>query len=256
MNRGLVDLDELRRRFANGETSLVGNTSYCFVDGDKIIKVYGRKHEKGIYIPVERDKVIDLSCYKSDVIVFPDEYFVENGLPAGEISDYINNKNILESFNEEALLSIMINRLDPVIREIMLYKFLKMNDLCGSNILFSNELGYHIIDTTPWELAIDASKNNLNNLNKYLIETVKDNLELPVKYSNFFNKIDPIFYKNTAKFGKPGLELQKNIVLLTKLKFDFINLITAFMEAYRVYNGTDANTLGDVKEFVKVLKKG
>ena len=67
-NRGLVNLDELRRRFANGEDVLAGLTSYCFVDGDKIIKVYGKKYEKGIYIPVERDKVIDLSCYKSNII--------------------------------------------------------------------------------------------------------------------------------------------------------------------------------------------
>ena len=132
-----------------------------------------------------------------------------------------------------------------------------MKDLCSVNILYSNELGFHIIDTTEWKIfGGDASKINMRRLNSSTISAIVEYLEIPITYSKYYNKInDDKFYDNMAKYGSSGKRLQENIQLLMNDKYRFIGLLYAFMDTYREYASKEAKTLEDVKELVKVLKK-
>lgn len=256
MNRGLVNLVELRKRFANGEYDFIGNTAYCFHIGDKIVKVYGTKKDKYEFVCIDPKKVCDFSMYKADTIVFPEEYIKENGLPAGEVSNYVNSKKITESFNDDASLLGMIDGYTPLVKDILSFPEIRMNDLGSENILYSNELRYHIIDSTPWEKELNATDFNLFYLNMSLVSTLLENLEMPVKYSKLFNKIDSKFYNNIGKFGTPGKDLQKYLKLIVYRQYDYIGFISSLMEMYQRYTKEDANKLKEIKEFVKVLKKG
>lgn len=251
MNRGLVNLVKLRKNFDKADFKQ-GKSSYCFIDGNRIIKVYAQKYEDDFF-PSE---VCNFSKYKSDTIVFPTEYIYENGHIVGEISTYIKSQNITHSFDKEANLDKMINGYDLVLQDIYTYTNIDMVDLCSVNILYSNELGFHIIDTTEWKIVDDAHLINLHRFNSSLISEIVEFAETPISYSKYYSKIDDDFYNNMVKFGKAGKELQDSMKLLMHNRFNFQKLIYAYMDMYRTYSGKDAKTLEDVKELTKVLKKG
>ncbi len=251
MNTGLlVNLKELRRNFAKADFKY-GKSSYCFINGDYIVKVYARK--KYGYYP---ENVCDFSKNEAKTIVFPRMYIRENGSIVAEVSKYINNDDIINSFNADAKLNVIVKGFDLVVEDFYTYQEIRMDDLCSANILFSNELGFHIIDTTDWKERVGSLNYNLARFNMALISVINDYLEIPVVYSVSYNKIDQDFYQNMAKFGNPGLRLQACMTLIMNNRFDFLRLLYALMDGYRVYSKQDAKTLGDVKEFVKVLRKG
>ena len=103
MNRGLVNLKELRENFDKADFKQ-GKSSYCFINGDEIIKIYAKKFGEN-YIPKD---VCDLSKFSADTIVFPKEYIYENGKIVGEISKYIKSKSINESFNK--ITNLILNK--------------------------------------------------------------------------------------------------------------------------------------------------
>ena len=256
MNRGLVNLDELRKRFANGEYDFIGNTAYCFLEGNKVIKVYANKKDKSMheFVYVDPKNICDLSRYEAETIVFPDEYIYEKKLPAAEVSTYQECKKISEAFTDETSVVEITDNFGYVDRDVRSFPNIVMNDLCWENILYSSKLGYRIIDTTPWELANGACSFNINTLNRIVTNTVIKKLEIPE--NNIFNKTSRMFYRNLNKFGNPGQRLKDNLRLILHDQYNFIDFITFLNDAYRVYSSTDAKTLGDVKEFVKVIKKG
>ena len=67
MNKGLVDLKSLRKDILKADFR--GKSAFCFVDGDKLIKIYARKTDRG-YIYLDTDKINDFSKYSADTIVF------------------------------------------------------------------------------------------------------------------------------------------------------------------------------------------
>ena len=250
MNRGLVNLEELRNNFSKADFKF-GKNSYCFIMGNKIIKLYAKKYD--LDMP---KNVCDLSKFKADTIVFPKKYIYENGVIVGEISEYINSNDITYSFDENANLEKIIEGFELVVQDIYTYSNLDMIDLCSVNILYSNESGFHIIDTTEWKISDDAHKLNMRRLNSSTIGAFVEYLEISIKYSKYYNEIDDNFYNNMAKYGKEGKRLQDNMKLLMNDKYRFIELLYAFMGTYREYASQDAKTLKDVKELTKVLKKG
>ena len=252
MNRGLVNLEELRKNFDKADFTN-GKCSYCFIQDNKIIKIYANKY--GVNC-IEPSRVCDFSKFKADTIIFPFKYIKENGVIVGEISNYIKNKDIIHSFNGKADLNKMIKGFELVIQDMYTYANIDMKDLCSVNILYSNELGFHIIDTTEWQIVDNALKLNIHRFNSSLIGEVVDYSDIPVVYSKYYNRIDNRFYENMAKFGKSGLKLQENMKLLMNNQFNFLNLLYAYMEIYRIYASREAETLEDIKELTKVLKKG
>lgn len=251
MNRGLVNLEELRKNFDKADFKK-GKSSYCFIDGDKVIKIYTVKFGEN-FIP---KKVCDFSKLSADTIVFPEEYIYENGKIVGEISKYIKSKPISESFNEEAHLDAIIKGYDLVINDLYLYDNINMIDLCSVNILFSNKNGFHLIDTTEWQFQDNALRHNIYYFNMGLVDELIEYSEIPIVYGKYYSKMDDIFCDNVEKYGKYGDALKESIYELMSNKYNFIKFLIAYMNTYRIHYGEDAKTLEDIKEFTKVLKKG
>ena len=249
MNLGLkVDLNNLRKNFDKADFKH-GKSSYCFIIGEYIVKVYARKKD-GVY----PENVCNFSKYEANTIVYPLMYIKDKGVIAAEVSKVINSKDITESFNDDASLDVISNSFDIVVNDLYTYSDIRMNDLCSANILFSNELGFHIIDTTEWEEKTGSLNYNLRRLNMALISVFKDNLEIPIIYSLYYNKIDDNFYQNMTQFGNPGKRLQESMDLIMNDRFNFLKLLYALIDVYRVYSGNDPKSLGDVKKIVKVLR--
>lgn len=257
MNRGLVDLRELRRNILKAD--FYGDTAYCFVRGNKIIKVYAKQGDKGSFTYLNPRTICDFSMYKADTIVFPDEYILENGFKAAEIADYIKNKSLYDMFHEEnaeIIIDPFISGYEKVINDFMTYYNILMNDLCSVNILYSNELGYHVIDTTPWKLVDDAHKTNIKRLNEVLIRALIDYFKIPVICGKYYNEIDDNYYDNLSKYGNAGIRLQENMKLLMNDKYRFLDFVFSYMAVYRVHYSEEAKTIDELKEFTKILKKG
>ena len=254
MNRGLVNLKELRQNIDKAD--FCGTTAYCFVKDDKIIKVYARNGDKDFFPLNDDRKICDLSQFVADTIIFPQSYIYEKGRIVGEILKYVKDKSIDKSFNDVANIKSIIDNYELLRNDIQLYSNIDMVDLCFVNILYSNSNGFHLIDTTEWIITDNALKNNIERLDSSLIDVMNDYLEIPITYSKYYNKIDQVFVKNVSKYGNAGKRLQNNMDLLMKRKYNFLNMMFAYIDMYRIYCGKDVETLKDIKEFTKVLKKG
>ena len=252
MNRGLVNLEELRKN--RDHADFRGSRAYCFVDGNKIIKIYSTKDDDD-YIPVDVNELEDLSCYKADTIIFPDKYIYENGEKVGEILKYVKDKSIDNSI-KIAKVNKMITSYEKVIGDIELYSNLDMVDLCYVNILYSNRSGFHIIDTTEWKISDNNLKENMYRFNSSLIRVLVNYLEIPITYSKYYNKIDNEYFENIKKYGIQGRKLSNNLLRLMDGHYDFLGLLYAYMDACRIYRDKDVETVKEMKEFTKVLKKG
>ena len=253
MEKGLVDLAELRSNMSSANYE--GKSSYGFKMGNKFIKVYIRKSDKGFFTPPDVDNIVDFSKFEAKTIVFPDEYIYEDGKKAGEISKFVNGKRLDENV-DFIIIDRMIKSYEDVIADLYLYDFIDMIDLCYVNIIYSNRSGFHIIDTTDWKFRDNSLKLNIRRLNSCLIDAIVEDLLIPITYSKYYSKIDEIFYNNMAKYGNGGKRLQKEMNLLMNNEYRFLDFLYAYQEVYRIHYGEDANTLKDVKEFTKVLKKG
>ena len=250
MNMGLVDLKKFRENIDKADFR--GKSAYCFIQGDKIIKIYAIMDEWN-FIPVDPSKVCDLSVFEADTIVFPDAYIYEEGKKVGEILQYIKNKSVDKSFNDDTIISKVMDSYDQVLGDLLLYFNLDMVDLCQVNILYSNKDGFHIIDTTEWNITNKLCNNNLRRFNSSLIRVLTDYLEIPIIYSRYYNKIDNNYSEAIKKFGH---QLPDSLMQLMNGHYDFLNLLYAYMGASKIYYGKDVETLKDIKEFTKVLKKG
>ena len=251
MDRGLVNLSELRNSFDKADFKQ-GKSSYCFIRGDKVIKIYAKKNGDN-FIP---SQICDLSKFKADTIVFPLEYIYEKEKIVGEISQYIKSNAISESFNENANINSIIEGYDLVVNDMYLYNNINMNDLCSVNILYSNKDGFHLIDTTEWNFDNDALRHNLYYFNMSLIDEIIDYIEMPIHCSKYYNKVSDIFLENIDKYGRQGNELKACIYMLMSNKYNFIKFLLSYINIYRIHYGSDAKTLEDIKELTKVLKKG
>ena len=254
MNKGLVDLAELRKR--KNQADYEGKSSYCFKVGNKVLKIYARKEDKGFFIPLDTSKISDFSMFSADTIAFPEKYFYENGIKAGEIIPYINGKRLDNAINNGVIINFMINSYEKVIEDLFLYSNINMKDLCYVNILYSNRNGFHIIDTTEWIFEDNCMKKNKYFFDLSIINILNEYLLIPYCQHGGVLKIDNDFLNNMNKYGHAGIKLADNFILIDENKYDFLSFIFAYLDVYRIHYGEDAKTLKDVKELTKVLKKG
>ena len=254
MEKGLVDLASLRK--LKNDADFRGKSAFCFVKGDKIIKVYASKSDKG-YIPLDRNSICDFSKYESNTIVFPDEYIYENGRKAGEILRYIEKTSIYNSLADNLDIYKFMEHYDMAIGDIIIYSNILMYDLGRVNILYSPIDGFNIIDTTEWE--INKSDNNRDNIGRFSSSIIKSLLDyLDLNAINYYNypMIDQKIKEFISKFGDAGKEFYRVIFNCMQERFNFIRFINAYMNLYQKYYSTDLKTLSDMKELTKVIKKG
>ena len=134
-NEGLVDLNMLRslKRKANFH----GKSAYCFIQGNKIIKIYA---SDDMYDKLDGKCIPDLSKYHKKTIIFPNKYIYEDGIKAGEIMDYIPDKSLYDLMYDNILVNLFMKNYDVALRDIRKYSNILMMDLCSVNILYSNDI--------------------------------------------------------------------------------------------------------------------
>ena len=253
-DKGLVDLANLRENIKKADFE--GKSSFCFHFGDKLVKVYARKADKGFYLPPDVSKIVDFTGFFADTINFPLEYIYENGKKAGEILSFVNSKSLHLALTDNIRVDKLIVNYEGVLSDLNIYRNIDMIDLCFVNILYSNRNGFTIIDTTDWNLVEDALKINIHRLNSSIIGVLVRNMDIPYCICRGYICVDSLFLDNLKKYGHAGLELIDSLNSLSEDKYNFLKMIFSYLDIYHIHYNKDANTLKDVKELTKILKKG
>ena len=253
-NKGLVDLTVLRS--LKDKADFHGKSSYCFLQGDKIIKIYASDNDDR-YKTLDGKSIPDLSKYHNKTIIFPDSYIYENGVKTGEIMDYISDKSIYYVVFDDVIINSFLKNYDIAIKDISKYPNILMNDLCSVNILYSDNKGFHIIDTSEWKLFDrNTSYRNTKRFNEQIISSLFEYVEMPVNYRGDYPIFDEKFKENTLRFGYLGKELFNIIECNAHETYDIKELLYAYKALYESYRDKEIKTLSDVKELTKKLKKG
>ena len=252
-DKGLVDLAKLRSM--RNRTKMRGKNAYCFVIDNKLIKIYASVDDWNFGY-LDGNLVTDLSMFKADTIVFPDEYIYENGVKCGEIQEYIKDESMLLSFNSQTKIKPLIENYEYVINDLMTFSNLIMNDLCGVNTLYSQKNGFYIIDTTEWELGKNTSKANIYRFNLLVVNEIFRYIDMPIAYNGHFYLNNPNICKNCIKFGNVGINFYKLLIENVENRYNFIDFIYAYIALYRKYCNQEMKTFKEMDEFTKVLKKG
>lgn len=253
-NEGLVDLEYLRKKKRYAD--FCGTSAFCFIRGNKIIKIYDEKSYMRA-IPFDRNSVQDFSMYKDDTIIFPDEYIYENGIKAGEIMDYIKNESIIFSLDDDTLIRPFINNYENSYDDILIYDNILMCDLCSANILYSNELGFHIIDTSEWKYSDNNTSSwNIHRFNNYIIKRFLEYLEIVIEYQGNNAMLCNDLKNNLLKYGTVGKNLCNVLEHNINHKPNVLDFIYAYMDFYQNYYNFGLRSLKDMKDLTKVLRIG
>ena len=131
-----------------------------------------------------------------------------------------------------------------------------MNGLCFANILYSNDKGFHIINTSEWQFGQYTSIYNKFNFDDAVVRKIIGFLDIPVDYHNNHSSIDEKFANNCMKYGDLGNNFLNALELNLNRKYRFLDLMYLYKELYEKHYGEELKTLDDVKKYTKVLKKG
>ena len=242
----LVDYEKLLNLF-DVDKDLFGSQGFCLVKGKKIFKIY--------FNPCEN--VCDLSNYKSKKISFPIHYlYNQNNLSSnmcvGEIMPYYNKKQITWSLNEKTIIDLLVKHYFELRKEIDKFPEILMDDLCTANILYNDENGFSIIDTTTWD--VDKNKD-FSQYNKMLFdfevcERIVDGI------LNIMPKTitDYEFYHNIKKYGSLGISLFNALESTLNDKYELLNILNLLQEIANKYSLEPIKTLGDAQNYIKKLK--
>lgn len=250
MNRGLVDLakyeDLIELKKENDDYSLRGVEGCCFIENDKIIKIYD----------IINTNNCDLSHFKSKRISFPIYYIVKNDHVYGEVMPYFNAKSIDTSINLDSIINDLINHYNVICQEIKKFSHILMLELVYPNILYDEKKGFYLIDTTKWYLNngenINYRKKNISCLDRSLFLIIqelicenKPNEEL-TDIKNYYEKI-----KKSA-IGKKFLKLYE--LGLREIEFHFLELMEAYKKIVQIYYNDELKTINDMKKYTKIMK--
>ena len=237
---------EIRRKIMINDDSLSGCTAYCFIENDKIIKIYK--------YPFSDLDVDDLSSCVSERISFPYEYIKKRRYYLGEVLPYFNVNNIMESIQNNCNIDKMMNHYNIIVKEIKKYPNIIMHDLSVPNILYDDVNGFFLIDVTFWKKI----KDNVYNSFVYNLNSLNDSLTFAFYDFLFMNGYDLIMGNNEIEEMIKkilGLEFYELYLKGRKRTYDFPKLMEMYREIMvKKYNILINNT-EDMKKSIKILKK-
>lgn len=253
MEKGLVELSEYRKK--KNIADFHGKSAYCFLIGNKIIKIYANNNDQ-FYMSLDRNKINDLSSFKSNLILFPLEYLYENGRIEGEISKFIPDKSLENgALNDRTMILPLLRHYREIINEIKKFNELDMIDLCTSNVCYSGKNGFHIYDTTEWQFTDRMDNNNVRRFDFQLFNQLLDYLNFPSFFHDFINT--RIMYNVIrGKYGKIGSDFLDTIQYNLMDDYHIEDFLILYMEMYKIYYNSEMKTLGQMKKYTKILKKG
>ena len=250
MEKGLVDLDIYREN--KEKANFRGKSAYCFLLGENILKVYAESDDFE-YMGLDRSKIVDLSHYKSKLIVFPTKYIYENGVIAGEVSRYISDRALdNNAFDNDVKVLELLRNYRDAINELKKFKQIDMCDLCTCNIAYSDESGFHIYDTTEWQHG--TGDYNIHRFDSAVFRVLIDYLCFP-SYLHELIRTDIPYNVLKGYYGKLGKDFFDVITDNLMEKYcieDFLNL---YCEMYQRYYNSEMTTLNEMKNYTKILKK-
>lgn len=240
----MVDIGKYKKQIKikqqNYDNSLSGCTGYCFIEGNKIIKIYNRSYALS--------EVDNMSSYSSSRISFPIEYIKRMNRYYGEIMPYYNVSNILESFKIKCDIDKLISNYFIIVNEMRKFPEIMMNDLSYPNILYDEEKGFYLIDITNWKIkkelkSFDLSKINIGELNDSIISC--------------FSELVSGEWCEDMWFLKVLDEKKENLYLNYKSirYYDFIKIMDLYREKILKRYNIDIKNIEDIKKSVKILKK-
>lgn len=226
-------------------TTLDGSDARCFIDKDKIFKLYKRTK------PI--NSITDFSSYKSDSIAFPLYYlddFIKDFI-AGEVMNYFNKQRLYQSLhNGQTNIDKLVANYGKLRHDIKKFPEIYMNDLFSGNILY-DETGFTLVDTTKWN--VDEKKDyayaNISVVANEIMEIiVEDYMELN---GFILEKIKP----NFLKYGEMGADLY-NLLSMTSYNGDsLLEILDLYRELVFRVLGVKIETLDDIYNNQGVFKR-
>ena len=249
MKKGLVDLERYNRiieiKRENDDYTLRGAQGFCFIEKDKIVKIYNDLNEN-------KDRLND---YSSERISFPYYYIEKNDDVYGEVMPYFEAKDVGMSLTNDSLVSNLINHYKQIRKEVIKYSNISMLDLSYPNILYDEEKGFYLIDTTSWFKWNDEKRNrlfNLKNLDKGISVIL---YSLIFEHETRKELRDIVDYYKQIKNFPMGRELLKLMEMnLEGYETRFLELMEAYREIVKIYYNDEVKTLEDVKKYTKIMK--
>ena len=242
---GLVDLvksDISYKKYFDSTSYLRGYEGKCFIEGDKILKFY--------FFSKEKKDFVDLSIYHSPYISFPINYFEFFDKIVGEEMPYFRKDCIKNSIGEETNYNLLKKNYLNIMKELVKFKEIYMQDLCYVNVLY-DETGFNIIDTTQWDLRINKNRSFESNeslFNESLLKIISSVIDL-----NEYD-IEWSFKNAMLKRGQVGIDLL-NLIKNGRRDTAYLN------EMFELYAflcnkeyGKEIKTLEDAKKYAKMLK--
>lgn len=251
--RGQVNLNYYQQKMKEIEEydldyDLRGRTGVCFQRGKEIIKLY--------YRPIIEEIKCDMSKYHSSNIGFPKYYIKKESKYYAEIMDYYPYKMIFYAFDEKNnKIDLLIKNYKLIYEEICKFPNIYMKDLdFFGNILYDEQKGFHLIDTTDWidEEWSCTETINARMINKALFNAIKlylygdiDDMEFSHDISSLYNGI------RTTNRGKELLEVLQGTLNNT---YDFIAFLNAYKEVIKESYNNSIETTEEMKKYIKIMK--
>ena len=153
MNRGLVDLEKYEQailvRKKNGDLNLRVCQGNCFIEGNEVVKIYNHINQNASYL---------CDCV-FERISFPYYYIEKNGNIHGEIMPYFDVKGLIYVLKDNCILDVLVRYYKVICEEICKFANIFMIDLSYSNVLYDEEKGFYLVDTTSW--FVDKKDNDI-----------------------------------------------------------------------------------------------
>ena len=150
----------------------------------------------------------------------------------------------------------IIKSYELVVNDIYTFSNLEMIDLSSVNILYSMNNGFHIIDTTEWKLNKDREKINIHSFSSQIVNTLFSKIDLPITYKSTYAFVDKNVEINACKYGRVGKAFCNVLEMNMNNYYRLLELIYVYKRIYEMHYGKELNTIADMKEITKILKKG
>lgn len=203
----------------------IGSTAKCYLlKNNKVFKEFHHPYDLGVMKIYK-----ELSKFKSDSILFPEELVYDDLNFYGYVTGYAKGKMIGTGFSniDLDLLSKQSIKLESDIKDISQEKLI-MDDLYEGNIMYDGE-NIKVIDTDYYDIFDNLSKEeayfkNLSYYKRTIYHLLSDNLEMCLTNNFILEKVDKY---RTLKLT--GSELLNNILL--ELQKEYGNDVKSIADA-------------------------
>lgn len=245
----LIDYSKLLEQ--RDDFELFGKQGFCIIEDHFIKKIY--------YEP--RKLKYDFSQYESERIAFPISYLYDresviSDIVVGEIMYYLPGSMISWYTCQNIKFTEFIVFYRQIIEEIRKYPEILMVDLGYPNILYDSESGFYLIDTTRWIITCEQRRNVNRNLRMFN-SGINDKFFFGCALTSSRLFGNDSFLEKLRYYGKRGRELYNLIIKsINSGEWLIVEILEIYLDMFNNQEFGPINTFEDVKNHIKMLKKG